>query len=881
MAVTVTSRTEAAFHDGGFSDSSRAVTIAVAAGDCLVCFTEAASGTAITISDGTNTYAEVTGSPQVASTDRVRCFVAKNVPANASLTITASLSVGTTGWMNLIVYRLAGADTTSPVSDSAGNAGSGTSISTASLTLSTSSGMILGFMVGESQGLAAGAGFTMTTLNGGVGNGLYFADEYQAVSGNLALSATCTSAAWAAVAVMIKAAAGGGGGGTPLTYDQWAALPSAQRVVLMDLTAGQQLRGWTFDSATAVYRIAYDPFSHPTTARPDRGLYRGLDAVWENGTPLTVRASLGLVQANAGSYFFDEPNQTLYVRTSGSVNPDSVASILAIFHVCVATEPMHFAGQRQYDAQLTGDNLPSLLTEQSDPLLGVSTYPSGSVSINNADNFWDTLAFQSFSGTTGWEFVNMPVTFRVGGESMAFSDYALLVSMQIAKPPASNPDLCTFQLRSISNATVTAFPQHTYNDAQALGLLGAGSDPSIIANNATLNGVYLPMGWGQLFSVPLQRLDIIGVTHFGYTICQAIDPLQAGAGVPMSVNVTGGRVRDRATSAITELTTAQIFALTNGQVGVDSSFNPDDYDFFADVQVLTGLTLELTAGPIVHRLLTASGIPDSQINTAGLAALDTARPQWIGLYAPGGADVTTFQSATDLINIVERSLAISIHATAAFTFDCAAWDPSFTLATTPIYDESDVLSFSIDDSVTQQLVSKVVVQYAEQIGLGTWSQVSASSTEAAVTLGSQNSLTIQTCLANQHDAVDVANLALMTNRQATQKYLMTVGARAANANPWDKIRPTLTRGPSRTAGSFDQILEITAMTKHLSDCTVDLVLGNQRGFGESAKTIAPDGTPDWGSASADQKRQYLYVTDDTLLRADVSDTSSFRPGVVV
>jgi hypothetical protein len=839
------------------------------AGSVLVALIQAhgtVSGTPIDIAG--NTYHKA-GSTATDGANFVDIWYAYNIAGNAANVVTANFS-GSVAYRAIVVHEFSGFGATDPYATGSqvSATGTGTALSSGTSTFTGASAVIVGFFIDNSDSLVNGSpAYSLTAFNATGDPVAYFADGYRIVTASEAAIATGASAAWLVNAASFQLVAAA----PTLTYDEWIDEPSAQRVILADVQAAQPLRGWTFDSATAVYRLAYDPFSHPTTVRTDRGLYRGLDAVWENGVALTVRASLALVQANASSYFFDEPNQTLYVRTSGSVNPDTVASILAIFHVCVATEPVHFAGQRPYDAQLSADDLPSLLTEQADPLLGVNVYPSGSLSLANADGFWDTLTAQSFSGTTGWLFENFTVTFRIGGDALAFSDYQALPPMQIARPPAASVDTCVFQLRSLSNALGTAFPQHTWDQW----------DPTS-AQAQNIQGQYMPMLFGYGFDLPMTYQNSGGSFGFENTYL-SVDPILL-ATKGMIITVVYARPMGGGARQVVPTTDYNPSPFSS-RVDIDETNWPHaDWTFSCDGYTAdsfsTFLPVWTTAGAMLTEILALSGIPAAQINTSALTALDTSRPQRLGIYVPGGADVSSFTSAQDLINLIERSLRISIQASQSFTYDVSVWDPSFDLADTTVLDETEILSLSVDDQVSEPRASSVTVRYAHNITQDNWLTATSSSTEAAVTLGTANSLTIDTCLVDAHDAAVAADRALITARLPTLKLDITTGPRLFTAIAWQKFRVSMSRGPS-TSAAFDQVLEVLTLNKRLADFTVDATLGNMRGLGESARVVGPAGGAAWASASADARRQYAFVTSSPLKRADPSDPASFRPGVAV
>src|SRR5690348_523202 len=90
------------------------------------------------------------------------------------------------------------------------------------------------------------------------------------------------------------------------TFAEWLAEVVTDRTVLCELQPAEALEGWTaVGGATPnVYSIAWSTLID--TTRIPGGVYRRFDEVRVNGTALTVRASLALVNSNLGSYLYDE-----------------------------------------------------------------------------------------------------------------------------------------------------------------------------------------------------------------------------------------------------------------------------------------------------------------------------------------------------------------------------------------------------------------------------------------------------------------------------------------------------------------------------------------------------------------------------------------------
>jgi len=622
----------------------------------------------------------------------------------------------------------------------------------------------------------------------------------------------------------------------------WLAAQATSRIVLVELEPSEALIGWASEGSGA-YSVAWSPYTHQQTAAPVLGVYREFVEAREDGTALTARASVAAVKANAGSYWYDEATTTLYVKTSGGVNPDTLALVEAVFRVRVSSEPVNFSGQPPYDAQIDGSQLPSLEVERATPLVGISTLTSGSLSLVNANGFWDIPS-------VAWLWTNRKATIRIGGGAMTYSDFQKVAVLQIARPPAAKNDVCVFQLRARANALTRSFPQHTYADGYGF-----------VSSDSPLHGQYMPMWWGTVYDAPLTPLTSIGLTGFaGKTRCNAIDPAIATA----STGITFLEIRayPKAGGAAVVVTN-YLYGLGNEFVDLDAALSEDDYDFRADMAlavVLTDTARYRTYGQIAPQVLGFCGIPSTEIDAAAFAALDVDAPQPLGIYVPGGAtsDPAVLVQGADLLDRLGRSVLASLMLGTDGLWTARVFDPSFDFLNLTTLDETSLFSFAPVDAIGDPQISEARVTYRPRIGAGTAAELTRSSTRAQAALNGANSLPVDTALVDDADAaVLAARLVQIGQAQPLELAALTPPDLMA-ALPGDKYRLRRTRGPSLT-GVLDLVVEVVSISKRLSDMTVDVVLGNQQGLGETIKRVAPNGTPVYGSATSDQRRAYAFA----------------------
>lgn len=621
--------------------------------------------------------------------------------------------------------------------------------------------------------------------------------------------------------------------------------PNTAWFTLAEIQIRQALIGWTSDTLGAYY-IAHDLYTHPTSIRADRGLYRGVDSVWEGLEPLTAQSSVANVRSNSGSFFYDATSGRIYVRTSGAVNPDTLAIIQSVGTLRFASTPVSFSDQPPYHSDVAANKFPTVRIDQSsDPLLGVSIYGSGDLTLQNADAFWDYAS-------VAYLWANNTVQFKVGADVFAYSDCEPMPPMQVVQPPTAGTTSAIFQLRALSNILDTAFPMHTVDDYFGLHPFWS------------IKGTYMPMWWGTVLDRPLLDLSEIlglGAGIAGKNRFLAIDPFMV---LPLDlsrIEVIQVRAYDKATGAMTVVTDAHYAEL--GQLDVDPAFDPTTYELRADMRrlsdVFSGNARELYQfGTIIPDMFTWAGAPSTTVDAAGFAATVTDAPQTLGVYVSGGSDFTSIaQTLGDIINKCERSVLGSVHTSSGFTFTATIWTPFFVLSDLTVLDDVNITGFEPDGSRQEQVASAIRLRYAENGGTGAWSTVTSSSDAAAGQQGLATTLDVDTLLVEDTDAANQAARLRKIAQTATQRTMVSTRADLLNATPWQKFRVTRPRGPSLT-GTVDTVLELLAATKNMSAPSVTATLGNQRGLGIGFK-LASHGLSSYGSETPEHHFQYAFA----------------------
>lgn len=168
------------------------------------------------------------------------------------------------------------------------------------------------------------------------------------------------------------------------TFAGLLASATPEYILLVEVQPMEILGSWTAAGGglTNTYYCAFS--TQIATSVVAGGLYRRLDAVKQNSTSLTSRASAALVDANLGSYFHDTANSRIYVSTSSGASPDTFPLVGAWFTLFFSTSAVDFSNQPLYAPLITG-TLPTLVSEMPDALFGVSISETGTVELLNGE----------------------------------------------------------------------------------------------------------------------------------------------------------------------------------------------------------------------------------------------------------------------------------------------------------------------------------------------------------------------------------------------------------------------------------------------------------------------------------------------------------------
>lgn len=150
--------------------------------------------------------------------------------------------------------------------------------------------------------------------------------------------------------------------------------PSSKKVFLIEQTAGEQLNLWTL-AAGQTYTYWSATANH-------------VDDALENGASLSVKTSIGAVESNAGSYFWDQAAGRVYVHATADALP-SGKTLQAVVSFAFSTEGRVYEG-RYYDPRIK--SFPSLSMRVERMFGDPGQLGSGAMVYENGDGFFDSLS---------------------------------------------------------------------------------------------------------------------------------------------------------------------------------------------------------------------------------------------------------------------------------------------------------------------------------------------------------------------------------------------------------------------------------------------------------------------------------------------------------
>lgn len=655
---------------------------------------------------------------------------------------------------------------------------------------------------------------------------------------------------------------------TPASFADWLSATVRTEFVLCEVEPSKTVMGFTAVGGgyPNTYQLAFAR-RHQTDVI-EGGIYAKVIGVQQNDVALDEESSIAAVDANAGSFWWDEVNELLYVHTTTGSDPDSFTLIQANLRLYFSNGPIVLrqddsdpASAVYYLPWLTND-LPRIVRTREDLLFGTMAVPQGNVSFINAHGAWWTLVAPE--GVWNWKY--KPMRFFIGGSyngmALTRAQFAAMAVMQV-EDQAPNEELCQFKLiplvsKAEKKLPVTPFFASDYPN------LGDG-----------VEGTKKWIGYGRTTMKP----DLTDASGLGvYTVADAAyQTLYAVHDVWAIEKQTGVWTLLTLTSDYTVNLTACTVTI------VDPTFTHTDYEIAIDV---TGKpdgagSYYKTFGAIVRNILeTFVGASSADIDTAAFdtAAADATNELSFWVKSPR-ALTSLLATREEGFPSLGRSSMGTVQETVDGKWTGSIWNPDVDGVTTRLR-RSDFAEF-LPKPKLQSVFPTVRVFYNYDHARESWSVVEKYDARTYYRTKSVDRADLYTFLRDGTDALRLAErYQLIAGGVTIEAAFQERSALLATTEAGGKALVTYTPYPSPAGAIEDQAMELLQAEIVMSPkLTVGGVLGNLRGLGGRVGKIMPNTAPDWATASAAERQSSGFITNNSGL-ADPGDPASANQSII-
>jgi hypothetical protein len=576
-----------------------------------------------------------------------------------------------------------------------------------------------------------------------------------------------------------------------------------------------------------------------------RKIYRDLTRILENGTAYTERASIALVDANAGSYYFDEASGQLYVRCSDSGAADrALIWIVPYFKVHFSSglgrdgKPKIFSGI-YFEPIFDAAALPAIENEQTDFLAGGGmSFGDLEIQLANPVRFFDRL-------WTAWSWKNAEVALWHGGEDLDLAAYELIYSGKILE------ESWLGQAVKFSTANYLELLKRTVPVNPCFGEAVLDED----------RGKPIPLLIGEVSGIKPLCTNASPANGRQYTIA---DPAFQTLKEIVAVYDDGAPVA--AGSYTVDLTNCRF---------TFSSYTPTgEVTVWAKGAKLSDIPgessaelLENPADAVRFFLKRILGLADASLNAASFTAAKAALADLpLCKYVRFRRNLATYLAE------VERSTLSVIYQDGDGKIGMAAFDPFFVPADAVTNEE--IASFK-QTSPSAKLYAGVKVFYnpkpydrPESGGLegedDAFDVVEGTNSGARFLDGQTTAYRrIPSWLRTQAAAAVLRDRILfLTNRAPIELELDVAGGKLLQRRPGEILAISKTKAPDPSGSLEAQTFQILTIEKHLAENRVGLKLDNLNGTAYLVGMWCADAAPAWSAASEQQRLEQGFWTDD-------------------
>jgi len=634
------------------------------------------------------------------------------------------------------------------------------------------------------------------------------------------------------------------------TFAEAVAKIASQKHLLFEVEPAEELWNWALTGGQSnTYEVSWAHLA--ATSIIKGGLYRLLISVEEDGAALTERASIALVEANAGSWYHDASTQKIYVHTTGTADPDTVDMMAGIFRLHFSTTGETFSNIH-YEKRVLLDSAANITEKTADLVIGRQRTAQGKVSLDNSDKLFDKLS-------RTWNWKNKAARYRFGIDDIALSEYQTTGQL-VVDDIAPLEDSFTLNLVAEIDAWRQRFPiTPHFGSGLGEGVIGTRV-PILIGSKADI----IPDLVDDEYTTPNEWVYRIADNSY-----QTLDAVSAVYAIDS----------DRNRTTLT-LTTHYTVSLANCTITVNDAFDSgaeieEKYEIRCDAigQPAAGGDTSTDylkyPGEVAHWILnTFLDYADADLDLTSFSDADADTPFALAFW------IKQETTVREVLRGIERSTLGAIRSKQDGTVEFYLWDPWSGSATATALTDEDFSRFEPDVKM-ETVYYETNIRYDENpASPGSFEVETATSNATKYLNNSTHELNIETYLTNSSNAQLLAQRINFLYRGINIEIdFMERGVQLMDHELYQRVRVTKTRAPSSTGAFSSRLMELLEIEKDFVTPRVSGRLGDLRGLVDVIGKWTAADAPVYTSATDGEKADSGFWCDASGL-ADATDPAS-------
>lgn len=602
------------------------------------------------------------------------------------------------------------------------------------------------------------------------------------------------------------------------TFAEFLSWPDREEILLAEISALLTLTGWVGTGGQPnTYQVAVTNVTSPPAGQ--EAMYRRVTGVRENSTELTAQTSIANVNANAGSYFWDEAAGLLYVRTTGTaVDPDTktvIAARVTFYHATTSVVLNRVDGSPDtgiyYAGSLAPGAGPTATEETADLFAGSSVAWGGECVLVNGHAAWCHLV----APESAYTFKHQRVVFRMGGryrgQALDLSQYSAIATMLIEDIVADDKT-CRIALKPVLRLTDIVVPVTPYFETE-YPRLGDG-----------VRGTFKGILYGRAWTAPALTdtadhgsWTVADAAYQTLTAVHAVEAIATSGG--LRVPLTEGQDYTVNLTTCTVTVVNPTYASSAWSLRVDATGQPTKHAEAGGGAGMRGYlsTASEIARDLLHRFggLKATDIDTAAFDEAHLDALDE-----LAVWLPTPRTLASILSTSEADQpCIERSVQAIIGQTRAGLVTMRVWDATYDAATLPALRKEDLGAFTPSPRL-EKLTTATRVWFNRDGRFDTWSKADEVDDVQQLLTGVTDLFELWTFLRCQ-GAADVlaARYQNVTRYSTVDVDFVERGTLLALQDLGARVLVTYDPAPAGTGAYSDRVLALTRVERGYAPMT--------------------------------------------------------------